>query len=522
MMKFYKPIIILFAFTISAASCKKALDLTPEDYFGEGNYWQNETQVSNFIVGLHAQFRNNQFMFMRLGEMRGGGFSSEAIMPVSLSDLQIITQALSEDAPGITNWASFYGHLGPIMQCNLFIQKVNETNFLAENRKSFLLAQSHAMRAYYYFHLLRTYGGVPLRLMPDVILESPDPVKLRLARATEAEVLAAIKDDINKSLTYFSTQTSGDKYQWNPNAVRMLKGEVYLWSAKVYNNTADLAEAKSALNAISGYSLLPSFANVFKQKANNEIIFAIRYAVGEAEMPVAQFMYDLFNFSNQYYKDSLASSALLNDPLELASPNSQQVIQRYRYTFNLFQAYDPTDQRRNATFYDFYKVDGTITPKKVIARNTVLMKFLGEINTNKRYFSDDWPVYREADRLLMLAEIANAEGSDPAQYIKPVRDRAYANADPSPFVSGTKDANEIKIFEERMKEFVFEGKRWYDIRRMKYGNDPLVFISPNHKYGVLNKTTEAHKILWPIDKTIWTDDPLVNQTPGYPTSKPAL
>jgi len=130
-------------------------------------------------------------------------------------------------------------------------------------------------------------------------------------------------------------------------------------------------------------------------------------------------------------------------------------------------------------------------------------------------------VYREADRLLMLAEIVNAEGGDPTQYIKAIRDRAFGGAanDPTPFVNGSKDANELAIFAERSKEFVYEGKRWYDIRRMKYGNEPLVFISANQPYGVLDKATEAHEILWPIDPKVWTDDPLVDQTPGYPTAK---
>ncbi|MGN6402320.1 MAG: RagB/SusD family nutrient uptake outer membrane protein, partial [Flavisolibacter sp.] len=92
--------------------------------------------------------------------------------------------------------------------------------------------------------------------------------------------------------------------------------------------------------------------------------------------------------------------------------------------------------------------------------------------------------------------------------------------DPTPFVNGSKDANELAIFAERSKEFVYEGKRWYDLRRMKYGNDPLVFISPNHPYGVLDKATQGYKVLWPIEPAIWTNDPLVDQTPGYPTAKP--
>lgn len=520
-MKKLKYIFYVAAFAFAAASCHKSLDLAPVDYYGDGNFWQNEAQVTNFMVGLHKQFRDNQFMFIRLGEMRGGGFSNVDRQNTSLNELPIINQAIEENSAGVGSWAGFYG---PILQLNLFIQKVEAIDFIATDKKNYLLGQAYAMRAYYYFHLLRTYGGVPLRLEPEVLNGTTDAVALRKARATEAEVLASIKSDVNKAITLFGPAIApADKSQWNPLAALMLKGEVYLWSAKVYNTTADLAEAKAALNAITGTSLQTNFADVFSygKKNNNEIILAIRYRVGEVEMSnYATFLYSTFNFDNLHYKDSSGSGSTLVDPLQIAATNSMQIIQRYGYTFELFQSYDLADKRRNATFYDYYKVDKSVSPPKVTVRNTALVKFLGTIDANKRYFSEDWVVYREADRLLMLAEIVNAEGGDPTQYIKQIRDRAFANADPTPFVNGSKDANELAIFAERSKEFVYEGKRWYDLRRMKYGNDPLVFISPNHPYGVLDKATQGYKILWPIEPAIWTNDPLVDQTPGYPTAKP--
>lgn len=525
-----KYIILTVLIAFGSVSCKKTLDLAPEDYFGSNNFWENEAQVSNFMAGIHSQFRNQQFQFYRLGEMRGGGLSNVDRQNTSLNELPIIQQDISENSPGIGSWAGFYS---PILQINLFIQEVEKITFIAEPRKNYLLGQAYAMRAYYYFHLLRTYGGVPIRLEPEVSNGKTDPVELRKARATEAEVLAAIKADVNKSVTLFGSAASpADKSLWSPRASLMLKGEVYLWSAKVYNATADLAEAKTALNAVTGASLLTgtaaSFANVFKQKNNNEIIFAIRFNVGEAEMPsYSQFLYSTFNFDGQHYKDSTVSAGVGNflvDPLKIAQTNSQQIIQRYGYTFNLFQSYQLSDNRRNATFYDYYKVNTAVNPRVVTIRNTALVKFIGPdaaTTTNKKYFTDDWPVYREADRLLMLAEITNAEGGNPGTFIKQIRDRAFSPAaDPTPFVSGSKDANELAIFAERSKEFVYEGKRWYDLRRMKFGTEPLVFESSNHPYGVLTKGTESFKILWPIERAIWTNDPLVNQTPGYATTKP--
>ena len=521
-MKKLKYIFYVAILAFAVTSCKKSLDLAPEDYYGDNNFWKNESQVSNFMVGLHKQFRDNMFMFLRLGEMRGGGFSNVDRQNTSLNELPIIEQRIDENSSGVGSWAGLYG---PILQLNLFIQKVEGISFLPEAKKSYLLGQAYAMRAYYYFHLLRTYGGVPLRLEPEVLNGTTDPVSLRKARATEAEVLAAVKADVDKAVTLFGNAAiPAEKSQWSGAAAYMLKGEVYLWSAKVYNNTADLAVAKAALNAVTGASLLPNFADVFKNKNNNEIILAIRYRDGEATMGTAYsyFLYSTFNFDNLHVKDSTTLSPTLVDPLNIAS-SPDQIIQRYAYTFELFRSYNPADKRRNATFYDYYKTSSSGGNVVVNVRNTALVKFLGEINAaNKRVFTNDWPVYREADRLLMLAEIVNAEGGDPTQYIKAIRDRAFGGAanDPSPFVNGSKDANELAIFAERSKEFVYEGKRWYDLRRMKYGNDPLVFKSPNHPYGVLDKAAESYKVLWPIEKAIWTNDPLVDQTPGYPTAKP--
>lgn len=521
-MKKLKYIVFVVAIALASASCTKTLELAPIDYFGDGNFWQNESQVTNFMVGMHKQFRDNQFMFLRLGEMRSGNFSNVDRQNTSLNELPIIEQRIDENSSGVSSWGGFYG---PILQLNLFIQKVEAITFLSAAKKQYLLGQAYGMRAFYYFQLLRTYGGVPLRLEPEVLNGATDPVLLRKARATEAEVMTAIKNDINKSLTSFGAALgSTDKSQWSPKASLMLKGEAFLWSAKVYGTTADLADAKTALNAITGNALQTSFANAFafSQKNNNEIIFAIRYLVGESEMSgVSQFLYSTFNFDNLHYKDSLASGALLVDPLVIAAVNAQQVIQRYGYTFTLFQSYDVKDARRNATFYDYYKVTKSGTPPYPITiRNTAMVKFLGTISANKRYFSDDWPVYREADRLLMLAEIVNAEGGDPSSYMKLIRDRAFAPAvDPTPFVNATKDANELAIFAERNKEFVHEGKAWYDLRRMKFGAEPLVYKSTTHNYGVLDKATAGFKILWPIEPAIWTNDPLVNQTPGYPTAK---
>ena len=58
-MKQFKYTIYVVIISFIALSCRKTLELAPEDYFGDGNFWKTESQVTNFMVGLHNQFRAN-------------------------------------------------------------------------------------------------------------------------------------------------------------------------------------------------------------------------------------------------------------------------------------------------------------------------------------------------------------------------------------------------------------------------------------------------------------------------------
>lgn len=137
-------------------------------------------------------------------------------------------------------------------------------------------------------------------------------------------------------------------------------------------------------------------------------------------------------------------------------------------------------------------------------KGTVLKKNLGYVNSsNKRVFCGDEAVYRYADAILMMVEVANMEGGDVAAYINRIRERAYgSNWDETLYGYKNSDfkTNELAILHERDKEFVNEGKRWFDIVRMKDGKDgkPLAF-SADTAYKDANpvlKSNEEHKLLW--------------------------
>ena len=140
---------------------------------------------------------------------------------------------LREQNLSVTNYgvANFGNYWGLIANVNLFIARVEPADyFSSEETKNYCLGMAYGMRAYYYFILYRAYGGVPLRLIPDVADGNYDPVTLYMKRAQPSEVMAQIKKDITTSLNYFGNQTtfnfdneSGNaKYYWSKAATEML------------------------------------------------------------------------------------------------------------------------------------------------------------------------------------------------------------------------------------------------------------------------------------------------------------
>ena len=386
----------------------------------------------------------------------------------------------------------------------------------------------YGLRAWYYFWLYRTYGGVPIKTGTEILDKTPTSGKeLFTARSTPKATLDFIKSDINKSESHFTDSNkvnNFDRVHWSYYATLMLKAEIYLWSAKVTTGdqapeSTDLATAKAALDrvATSGkFSLMPNYADVFahNKKQNNEIIFAMANLENESGTPFSSFMYYPPNFNNKFDENGVAFDN--NDPLKI-----QGGFLFNEYKFELFQAFDATDTRREKTFLSFYG-----NAAKTQGRGIALIKYIGFINSaNTRVFADDMPVYRYADVLLMYAEIANKEGNDPSTYINQVRQRAYgSNYSPAvAYTNGTFADNELAILKERDKEFVAESKRWFDVRRLQDASGKPLAFSRAASYGqvagvvepILNEATEAHKLLWPIDVDIMSRDETVTQTPGY-------
>ncbi|MGL4520650.1 MAG: RagB/SusD family nutrient uptake outer membrane protein [Phocaeicola sp.] len=516
-------------------SCSGYLDLGPIDYFGSESYWKTEAHATGYIDGIHKHLRDAAWQHViTFGELRGGhyknGVGSDGM---TLSGANIVLQNFDEVNTGVSKFGDVYGR---ITNLNLFIARITDATFLPEEKKNYYLGQVYGLRAFYYFDLFRIYGGVPLRLTPDVVDGVVDPTQLYMPRSTPNEVMTQIKKDIDTSLEYFGTQNSFDPFNrnnrksyWSKAATECLKGEVYLWTAKVSTgdqtaNPADLAVAKSAFTSVKdnyALSMLSSFAGVFdatNAKGNNEVIFVVRYAEGEATNSFNLYLYN--NATGSSKNRFLEDGTVFGDVVATNNTASQS----YEYQKEVMTMFDKEDTRRNATFVGSYDKDAE--SGELTLHGTHVRKNIGYINAQaNRIYAGDIAFYRLPWIYLSLAEIANQEGDNGSveTYINLVRERAYGehfNTGDYRYTAGDFTQNELAILKEKDKEFVQEGQRWWDLRRMTLtkGGKPLAFCIEGDLKGtapLLNEATEAHKLLWPIEVGMLNNDPALTQTPGY-------
>lgn len=488
------------------ASCSHFdLDLAPVSSITDGNFWKSPEQWDSFVVGIHSRMRTHTYNFFVLGCLRADEFGDVSFGGESTNNRERLwLNTLNVDNPMVTNFGDFYSNIN---QINLLIDRTEPTNLLSETNKNYYLGQAYGMRAFYYFHLLRSWGDVVIHDQATTKFDLNDLAK---AASPASEVMAFIKADLNKSEAAFGNnyEIKGNKSQWSKSATLMLKAEVYLWSARqMGGGSADAQVAKSALQEIqsnrSDLGLLDDYASVFthNNKGNKEIIFAIRNDLLEYHFMGGQFWPYLpqINYIGNYYDSLSAVKIDVQKDLVGNAGGWQAPLKKTTY-----QRFSNQDSRKYASIQGAF----TLEKDEFKLAGCYVKKFPGTIDAGARVLIDDYPIYRYADLLLMLAEAKSLSGESPGNEINQVRMRAYgSNYDPDqhafPNKPGDDDVAEA-ILAERYFEFIAEGKRWYDLRR--FGKD-YVF-----KYTTV---TEEYKLLWPIDLNTLTNNRALKQTPGY-------
>lgn len=495
--------VILAILTLTA--CKNELKLTNPSELDENAVWNSGEEGARAVHnGIYGALRGQLNVIWNLGEIRSdvwGGVTFESPFDEALYKNQITVSS----AP-YTPWGGFYGR---IHQLNDFIEHVEEIEFRDETEKNHFLGEAYGIRAFYYYTMLKTWGPVVISDQTFVGEGDFDPSNvegLARPRSSEEEVMNFIKDDIEKSLTAFGSDDSfwnDNKNYWSKAATLVLKGDVYIWSGNLMGgDDADFKTAKDALTEVAstGVDLAADYEGLWgaNNENNVEFIFAIQYAEDEAT-----------NFFDSY----TGRSTEIHPQFDAQGNSMSDMIvnggNRYGPSDKTIEVLDDNeDSRKYTTFIYLYKDDnGYDQFDKDKYFGAILNKFLGRVDGAQRIFDNDFPVYRYADVLLMLAEAKNHLHEDPSEEINEIRKRAYGvNYDSSKaYSNGSEKDNAEAILNERYKEFVAEGKRWFDLRRA--GDQ---FVLDHVQY-----IDDTDDLLLPITNDMIGSNPELEQTPGW-------
>lgn len=504
---YIKGFIVLASLVLILGSCKKQLDaVIPQDRISKQLALIDASATQTLYIGVYARLRNFNGTIYNMGEMRSEIWADGLfIESADGGTQQLYTHNISELNVPYGNWAGFYNLL---YQINNVINVVPQSP-VAQATQSKWLAEMHGIRAYIYYIMLRTWGGVPLTTEPvETINNAAETYK---HRTSPDSIMLQIKSDINRSLELFGSSNvipGGARIYWNRLATLTLKGDVYLWSGThMGGGNADYNTALSALQEIKNLEgatlrLNANYADIFDpgKKANNpELIFALNYELGQATQGTFGIYFINGVQSSSYSFEQAATPTVQNNYPYVGAANrigmSTAMISRLQS--------GPADQRISNTFKVMYS---TTAPHAI--RGVFLHKWVGSTTGTSQVYNSDFPIYRYADVLLLLAEAKTKLGQDPSAEINQIRQRAYGSGAPV-FVNGSITDNMNAILEEYLREFIGEGRRWWALRR---AGDSYVYANIRSSY--LSPTTTA-KLLLPISLGMLNNDPLLTQTPGY-------
>jgi starch-binding outer membrane protein, SusD/RagB family len=435
--------------------CDDFLDVTPVNRYTPSNFFKTEEHLNGAVIGIYQQNRalhnSLQWTFadfladnasFHFNPTDRGGLQTEQIDQFLM---------LSDNGSLSSYWNTVYTG---ISRCNYVLERIDDISFVNLSTKERRRGEALFFRAWYYFNLVRLFGDVPY-VTTTFTTTGEALSQTYTGRIPTTEIYQAILED---------AQTAIDKLpvRWEDEAGRATKGAALMLKAKIHmaQGASQHALAIPLLEQLNGlgYSLLPNYKNVFDPAFKNhaESIFEIQYS------------YELEQSSN--FLSSFVPWNSGNDILGTSGPASSRAGLN-QPTTDLIRLYRAGDKRKAATIGEYIVLNNVTTDSDndtipYLAKYAFPFLDRGQQDVN-------WPMFRYADALLMLAECYNTVNpldQNAIGLVNLVRLRAGVpplsdvSSDPT-LVVATAEQLAMAIERERRLELAFENHRWFDLVR---------------------------------------------------------
>lgn len=537
------------------SSCSDFLDITPLNKVVLENFWTQKSEVNAVLMGCYESLESEESIIRMgvWGEMRSENILQGASIGNEYNEI------LNENilpTNSLTKWNVMYQ---TINRCNTvchyapMVQK-KDPNYTV-NELNANIAEASFIRDLCYFYLIRTFRDVPMSFEPtiDDTKEFQIPATpMNAALDTLIKDLESVKDYAVKRYVDDSkmsnAQTASQAYENSSRVTRVaiyaLLADLNLWRGN-YDETikyCDLVidfkknQYKEKKNQIGDLNDMQEFAgiplileapagSVTCGNAYNEI-----FGTGNS----FESIFELYFRNNQQVKNKYVNEFFGKDRLGSISALSRYCKDAATGNSDLFTKNDcrvyATSENSNSKYAITKYVNSRVSMNIKNVTDEKSLK-LSTSRGNAEYAN--WIIYRLTDVMLMKAEACILKGE--AEYetaftlINAVNKRAHnyttsAAKDTLVFddYRTSQEKMEQLLLDERNRELMFEGKRWYDLVRIavRDGNNQRLVSEATKKYqdkvnALKIKLADPNIIFFPYNKEELKVNPFLKQNSAY-------
>jgi hypothetical protein len=347
------------------------------------------------------------------------------------------------------------------------------------------IAEAKVARAFFYWMLMDGWGSVPFYTENNLTID-------KIPQASRQQIYDFVVSELMQNVDKLVTTKGGEFYgRFNRWAGYAFLAKVYM-NAQVYTGTAKWGEAIAACDKIineGNFSLQPAatYFDMFRDGAASspEVIFSIYVDGSKAPR----------NIIGIRSLHGPHGSATIGVSTWNGATVHQDFVNKYNNS-DIRKAQWAVGPQPGGVNYQLNISSITAAGIQEGARN---VKFFPVAPLDGGSASNDIPVYRYADILLMKAEaLRRTNASGAKTLVDQVRVRAGLPALAS-------EPTLAEIYDERGRELTWEGHRRQDM--IRFGT----FLQPHDFKG----TSDSRYLLFPIPGPAISANPSLKQNPGY-------
>ena len=544
-------------------SCSDFLEIKSQSEIVLEDFWNEKADVDNIVAGCYSALQGDGVM-RRM--MVWGEFRSENVMAgQNINDDVNLENVLKESITAMNAYTTWDGFYNVINRCNTVIkyapQVAERDPGYTQSELQATIAEVSALRDLCYFYLIRTFRDVPY----STEAFTDDDQKMDLPATPFNAVLDSLIQDLeavqgNAVERYPETSPLYQTGRITQDAIHAMLCEMYLWKQDydqciryadmVIDSKKKMYEEKRSQNAsfglggssqnvlntrMNGYPLVNSlssgyygntYTEVFVNGNSQETVFELLFDKTEAgyTMP-GNSAVGAFYGNASVDKGLVGPSTTVTEDIAKTSSRTIFADRNKKVDARLYENVNMNTESINKFASRGLLINAT-QPTNVSVSYMAKYPFAKINDVNHYYNSSSWVIYRLSDIMLLKAEALcqkMREGSDEEinahnqpllaqafSLVNAVNKRSVCEATlVDTLVAGdylTKAQMEQLVLQERQRELMFEGKRWYDLvrRSMRDGNTQVLSSAAQKRDGVngqfiQNFFQKMDAIFWPYN-----------------------